>query len=400
MLLNKKIGAVLILAGTCIGAGMLALPVSTAPTGFALGLVLLVSLWAFMYLTGLLVLEANLWFDREVSYISMARETLGNTAKWLTWLFFLLLLYSLMTAYIMGGSAILETGSQTLLHWNMPHWLGVCIWSVIFAGIIYFGASSVDVINKLFMFGLVAAFAVLAAVISPHMHFIIETHTHPYAIWLALPIVITSFGYHIVVPSMTQYLKRDTRTLQRVILFGSVLPLLVYLVWQYIVFGNIPVNGSHGLARLLHHGDPASGLTADLASLTGSTWVGISARAFAIFALASSFIGVALGLFDLLADGCNIQKTAKGKLGIGLLTFVPPIIFTLAYPHGFLIALSYAGLFVAIIHGILPAAMVWSGRYHRNLATGYRVWIGKLGLIIVFIVSCVVIFAQLYSNWH
>lgn len=395
---NKSLGAILIVIGTCLGAGMLALPVSTAPAGFLLGVALLVLTWGYMYLTGLLVLETNLWFTEEVSYISMAEKTLGSVAKWFTWLCFLLLLYSLITAYIMGGSSIFQLGLHDYLHINMPTAFTTIIWTLLFASTIYFGTHSADLINRIFMLGHVIAFALLATAISPEMHFHFRGDNHPYFLIVAIPIVFTSFGYHIVIPSMTQYLQKNAKKLRRILFYGSFASLCTYLIWQTVIYGNIPTEGPDGLIAILKSGAPAAGLIEDLQLLTHSSIIGVGARFFALFSLASSFIGVALGLFDLLADGCKIKKNTLGKFYLTLLTFVPPLIFSVVYPQGFILALSYAGVFVALLHGLLPAAMVWSGRYHLKIAKGYRVWVGKIGLLFVMLLAFVVIYAQIASN--
>ena len=54
---NRTLGSILIVAGTTIGAGMLAMPLASAGVGFGVTLVLLISLWALMCYTALLLLE-------------------------------------------------------------------------------------------------------------------------------------------------------------------------------------------------------------------------------------------------------------------------------------------------------------------------------------------------------
>ena len=104
--MKQIIGAALLLAGTCIGAGMLALPVSTAPLGLLGAVVVLILASVFMAYTGYLVVEVSQWFQQETSYISMARTVLGKPGQYLAWVSFLLLLYALMVAYMTGGGAL------------------------------------------------------------------------------------------------------------------------------------------------------------------------------------------------------------------------------------------------------------------------------------------------------
>ena len=54
---NRTLGSVLIVAGTTIGAGMLAMPLAAAGVGFTGIACLLVGLWMLMSYTSLLLVE-------------------------------------------------------------------------------------------------------------------------------------------------------------------------------------------------------------------------------------------------------------------------------------------------------------------------------------------------------
>ena len=58
---SSQISVIFLVGGTCIGGGMLALPVSTSLVGFLPSLVVMTLAWIFMTCTGLLILEVNLW---------------------------------------------------------------------------------------------------------------------------------------------------------------------------------------------------------------------------------------------------------------------------------------------------------------------------------------------------
>ena len=75
------LGGVLLIAGCCIGAGMLALPVVTGIGGFIPSIILMVFIWLFMATTGMLLLEANLALGVNLSLISLAEKTLGKPGK-------------------------------------------------------------------------------------------------------------------------------------------------------------------------------------------------------------------------------------------------------------------------------------------------------------------------------
>ena len=95
---------------------------------------------------------------------------------------------------------------------------------------------------------------------------------------------------------------------------------------------------------------------------------------------------------DFLADGLKVKKTQGGKALLCCLVLLPPFVFGLAYPKVFLVALSYAGGFGAVIlFGVLPALMVWKGRYYLRIVAEQIVPGGKvmLALIILFALAVV-----------
>jgi len=92
---GRQLGGVLLVVGTCIGVAMLGLPVMTGVVGFLPAAAMFGLGCLFMMVTGLLLLEVNLFYEDEVSIISMCRRTLGPLGAATGWLTFLFLFYSL-----------------------------------------------------------------------------------------------------------------------------------------------------------------------------------------------------------------------------------------------------------------------------------------------------------------
>ena len=99
---SRVFGATLLVTGTAIGAGMLALPVLTGPSGFIPSLLVYIFCWLLMAGTGLLFLELTLWMGPEANIVSMAGRMLGSGGKFFAWVVYLYLFYSLTVAYVAG----------------------------------------------------------------------------------------------------------------------------------------------------------------------------------------------------------------------------------------------------------------------------------------------------------
>ncbi len=382
----RVLGAVLLIAGTTIGAGMLALPVTTSFAGFFPSLLLLLFVWLVMLCTALFFLDVNLAIRGEPNLISMAGRTLGKTGKVCTWIFYLLLLYSLTAAYIAASAPIFQQAISYATGYTISDGVSRFILPIFFAGFIYLGTLGVDWVNRFLMFGLVVAYCLLVMFVPPYIQPQFYAHADFPALKLAVTVVFTSFGFHIVIPSLTTYLEHNAKQLRLAIVVGSIIPLIVYIVWQLIVLGSVPLDA------LKQAWTDGSSATAPLAAVLHSPLISRAAQFFSFFAIVTSFLGVALSLSDFLTDGLKLKKSWEGRLiAIGM-TFAPPLFFVFAYQRGFYLSLQHAGALVAILLGILPAAMAWTLKDHPF----YRSALGRALLVAVILVSVSVIFFDLF----
>ncbi|MDI7661461.1 aromatic amino acid transport family protein, partial [Cronobacter universalis] len=160
---------------------------------------------------------------------------------------------------------------------------------------------------------------------------------------------------------------------------GSAIPLAAYLFWQLATLGAIPSDTFMGLLAT-HAG--LNGLLQAVRDVVASPHVELAVHLFADLALATSFLGVSLGLFDYLADMFKRRRTVAGRAQSGLMTFVPPLAFALFYPQGFVMALGYAGVALAVLALLLPSLLAWRSR--KRHPAGWQVAGGSLMLAVVF----------------
>lgn len=396
--LSRFLGALFLVAGTTIGGGVLAMPICTGQAGFFPSLLLMGAVWFFMLLTAFYLLEVNLRLKGEANLITMAQKTLGRPGEAIAWIFYLLLLYALLAAYLLGCGQILADVVSAAWSKDIPAWMGSSFIFAAFAFVVFFGTAAVDFWNRLLMIGLFVGYAGLVVMAAPHVKGSLLLQKN----WLVLPaslsVITTSFGYHIIIPTLTTYLEHDQRLLAKTIFWGSLIPFVFYVVWQLLVLGILPIEGEGGICSSAALGLQA---TIPLQKLIQNPFLALFARLFAFCAILTSILGVSLSLRDFLADGLKIQKDFGGRLLLIFLTFVPPLVFALFFPNGFIKALHYAGVCVAVLLMLLPSLMAWCERYQRKKD---RAWMkqqtflvpgGKwaLGLTIAF--SCAILILEI-----
>lgn len=391
---SSALGSTFIVAGTALGAGMLAMPLATAGVGFFSALFMLGGLWAVMCYTALLLVEAYQQHAPSLGLASLAAHYLGPMGYWLATLAMPFLMYALVAAYISGGGELVQVSLANWLDWQLNSNEAILLFTLTGGAIVSLGTRSVDLVNRwLFAVKILFLLAMLMLLL-PHVEQVnlLTLPVEQALILSAIPVVFTSFGFHGSVPSIVSYLGGDTQKLRWVFIIGSAIPLVIYILWQLATLGAIP---STEFVGILAEESGLNGLLTAVKDVVEVAKVEVAVRSFAALALATSFLGVALGLFDFLADIFQRQPTASGRLQTGLLTFIPPLCFALFYPKGFIFALGFAAIALSVLSLLLPAMMVWQLRKHTQNTKLYRVAGGSLGLAVVFSLGLVIILIQL-----
>lgn len=390
MIKGRFIGGILLIVGTSIGGGMLALPMATAAGGFFHSLFLFIAVWLVTVVAAFFILEVNLALPNGTNLISMARRTLGPLGQITTWVFYLLLLYALLCAYTAGGGDLVQSLlSGYGLH--ISEAFSSFIFVVLLGSVVFHGIKLVDFTNRGLMIVKLSLYVLLVLLISPHISMPYLKQGTYTVLFSAVFVVVTSFGYAIIIPSLRTYFQSDVKQLRRVLGIGSLVPLICYILWDAAVQGSLPTSGPEGLQHIASSAHAVSALTKTLSVTAQSLWVGEMAHFFSYVCIATSFLGVSLCLTDFLADGFQMRKRGLSRWFIIVCTFAPPWLIVSLYPNAFIAALSYAGLFCVILLLLLPGLMVWRGRYVSRIITGYRFFGGRMVVMLEILVSVLLI---------
>ena len=383
--MNKTVGSTLLVAGTMIGAGMLAMPLTSAGIGFGFTLVLLLGLWALLTFSALLFVELYQTAESDAGIGTLAEQYFGKAGRIIATAVLIIFLYALIAAYISGGGSLLKD----LLPESFGDKVSILLFTVIFGSFIVIGTHSVDKINRVLFFVMLAAFAVVLSLMLPEIKFdnLMATPIDNALIISASPVFFTAFGFHGSIPSLNKYLDGNVKALRISILAGSAITLCAYILWQMSTHGLLTQNE---FLQILKEDATLNGLVKATLAITGSNMIAGAVKLFSTLALVTSFLGVGLGLLecieDLLKRSFNISA---GRISLGLMTFIPPLVFALFYPEGFILALGYAGQMFAFYAVVLPVSLVWKARRtHDNLP--YKVWGGNLTLIIVLVLGVII----------
>jgi len=378
----KILSGALLVAGTTIGAGMLGIPLVTAKAGFIPAMFITLGVWLYMYLTGLLFLEAKLWMHKGSHILSITRHFLGKEGRWLAGVLFIFLYFSLMIAYFAAGAPIFGFFLSQMLGMSFSVMTSLAIFALFFGIIVAIGMKLVDRANYILMLGLIITYLILIIVgfslIKPEY----LSPTHWKSGWLAIPVLFSSFGYHNVIPSLADHFQQNKKIMQKSLLYGTLMAFIFYALWQWMIIGAIDPKAIEEAIKL---GQP---ITFALQSLSHKPWLYNIGQLFGLFAIVTSLLGVAFSMVDFMGDGLKMRRTGMHRVLLCILTFVPPLIFTLIDPSIFLLAIGIAGGFgEAFLNGILPAWLVWVGRFKKHLKPHFAWMNSKIYLTIILLIG-------------
>ncbi|MFK3975795.1 aromatic amino acid transport family protein [Shewanella vesiculosa] len=392
----KTLGSISIVAGTAIGGGMLALPLATAALGIIPALILLVVIWGLSAYTSLLMLEINLHSGIGDNVHAITGKTLGKVGQLIQGGSFLSLLFALTMVYLMGGSSLLETRLQPI-GINMSNQVAVILFTVIFGGLIAIGVKWIDKVSRILFTSMVVLLVIVVAFLLPDVNLIsalnnysteVASGTALQQLWLAaIPVVFTSFGFHVCIATIVRYLEGNAVSLRKVLLIGSTIPLICYILWLLVTLGSLGGETVHSFGGSLPK------LVTALQSLAQSQIISQAIDLFANLALITSFLGVTMSLFDYIAELTRANDDAAGRAKTWLMTFIPPLLCALYYPDGFFKVLGFAAIPLVVMIIFLPIAMALKQRSQQ--LGGYQVSGGTLGLIVAGLLGILIVIAQL-----
>ena len=373
-------GGAMIIAGTVIGAGMLANPTATSGVWFTGSLIVLLYTWFSMLSSGLMILEVNTHYPHGASFDTMVKDLLGPTWNAINGIAVAFVLYLLTYAYIFVGGDLTAKGLGSTFGVKIPLTFGQLAFFLIFATCVWASARLVDRFTSILIGGMVLTFiwATGGLIAEAKLPVLFDTQAPsgtPYWIYIsaALPVCLASFGFHGNVSSLLKYFKGDAPKVAKSLWAGTLIALVIYVLWQIAIQGNLPRSE---FAPVIATDGQVSVLIEVLSKFVQTGSMAAILSFFSYMAIATSFLGVTLGLFDYIADIFKWDDSVSGRTKTAALTFLPPLVSCLLFPTGFVTAIGYVGLVATVWTCFLPSLLLLRSRQKFGKGKNYTVYGG------------------------
>jgi tyrosine-specific transport protein len=408
--LNHQPGSVLgstaLIAGTTVGAGILALPAVTLPSGIVPSTSGLIAVWLYALISGLLVAEVTLNTMRteghpSIGFLGVVEKILGKVGARIAGGAYLFMHYALLVAYITQGGEILGAAAAKI--WGvqiLPTWVGTTTFTLLFGGIMYLGREKfIEKLNSAFVGIVVVSFLGLLFLGGRHIQSAQLLFQNWSALGSAISVMSVALFFQNVVPLVVTQLEGDARKIRQSILIGSAIPLIMFLAWNAIILGSVSPDMLNGTSDSRLVFDPLQILRAGGAG----EWLGVLVSIFSEFAIVTSFIGFVYGLLDLFKDIFLLAQggLSASRLPLYSLVLFPPMTLGTLNPSIFFTALDYTGTFsISVLGGIIPALMSWKQRQEQENSDSVNQPLvpgGKVTLIVMIGVGLAMIGRQILS---
>jgi len=392
---EEFVSAAALVAGTTVGAGILALPQAISNTGVIPSSLVLGGTWAFMATTGLLISEVatNLVAldsrNDGLGILAITNKLFSKSGSVFAGLVYVFIHYALLIAYISAAGDIISD------YFNLPDFAGPLIFAPLVGGTLTFGSTKlIEQLNNGLVVVVAAAFAFLILLGLPSVKASNLLQADFSAASSSIPVMFVALVYHNIVPTVSASLHYNKKAITKAILLGSGVPVVMYMLWNAIILGIA------GMASGKNFPDPVDLLRqGSSGELTGNV-----VSVFSEAAIITSFTGFVLGLLSFYND----LKIRPGQRDLLLyaLVLVPPTLIATFYPEIFTTALDVAGTYgISVLFGLVPVMLAYKLRDQwakdkDKQAIEYQTFVpgGNLLLATLFVSTLLVIGTKIYSS--
>lgn len=359
--MKHLIGSICLVAGTSIGVGTLALPITLSQLGIINTFWYMALVWGVMYFSAIASLELNLRAGKGLPLGNLGKFYSGRGAQIIGNLSLVLLMYALLSAYFSAGTSVTQKilGS---LGFDLTKDFVSQLYILINFIILCLHLTWIDKINRVLFYGLVGIMLVVSWAFTMdmdpgHLPLWEETAEH-FKSWTKItPILFTAFGFQVIFHTLTNYCNRDKIKLKRAFFWGSLLTAVIYLFWTCSILGVLYNHNPEIYKKMVTGGIDVAELMAALSNII--SWSNLRLLFWVIVSLAviTSFIGVGIGLSTALESIISWPKNTPNRLKYLISTAVavtPAYFIATNFQDIFISALSFAGMVLAVIALILP----------------------------------------------
>jgi len=235
MAISKYIYPVATLSGAIIGVGFLSLPYAAAQVGMPVMLAYLAVLTALVLLIHLLFSEVSLATPDFLRLPAFARIHLGKVGWWVGLVSMIAGFYGILLAYIAVGGNFLKNIFSPAFGGSAPVY--IVIYFVLASAFIFWDVKPISRLQFWAVLLLFLSAAVLFVRSFNYLNFsnIVPGHISSNNLFLPYGLILFALWGAAMIPEIEEMLGRDKKALLKVVVWGTVIPAVFYLIFTVLV---------------------------------------------------------------------------------------------------------------------------------------------------------------------
>jgi len=351
------IEAVATLVGFTIGAGILGIPFVVAKAGFLTGILNILVLGILILVLNLYMGEITLRTKGIHQLTGYARIYLGRVGHYLMMVAFVIFSYGALVAYIIKTGEFLNALLNPLLG-GTPIMYSIIFFIISFT-IVYEGITIVEKSEVSMVFLILIIIIIVAILALPHLNTNNLTNFNISNFFIPYGVVLFAFTAIPAIPSMNEELKKSKKDLKKAIIIGSLIPLIIYILFALIVVGITGINTTDGSIL-------------GLATILGNKIL-LFGSILGILTMATSFIAVAFALTEMYRFDYKLKKNTSSVLACFIPLIISLVIINSNIKNAFFRVLDITGTFGGSLEGILIIFIWWKAKKLGNRKPEYSI---------------------------
>lgn len=397
--MHKQITSILLVAGTCIGGGTIAIPMVLAKLGIMPSIIITILMWLLNYYPSLVGAELNLRSEQGLSLGELGKNFFGKGAQIIGEISVKVLSYAALTMYLCGASSIIQKLVEEYFRCEVSIIIIETCIAITGMILLLYPLKIISAVNNLIFSGLIIVFLTLLGIMMgftdyTNMPWIVNPT--PRDVLSVCPVIFASFGYQLILHTLRDYCEKDAKILKRSIFIGSSIPALIYIVWSITSlsavfranpdFFALTVAGKIGVGEFVK----------ELANISSFSHFQVMVWWMSIFAILTSFIGVSIGLAGSLNLTLKkrIKVVAMRKLSASIITVMSAYIIAAIIPNAFIKILGFTGAMVVVIGILLPVYLLFKNGIEKLHYSELK----KFPLVLCVIAGIIVMGIEIFIN--
>jgi tyrosine-specific transport protein len=346
--MKSKINGILIIIGSSIGAGVLGMPITCSLVGLIPSLIIMLIVALYMNETAKII--TRLLIKTQSDDLSVAfKKNLSTSNYKISLITYSFLFITIIAAYISKSSTLLKTIIDNAVYTNIN--INICYIIIISTMILILNSKNTQFkyVNNILTIALISVFLIIifqntkSEINITNIEKINITN-----IKYVYPILITSFGFHNILPYLKNEFKNNEKKLNQSINIGIVLTLVIYITW--ISFIIIFKNNYYKLDDIENYNSDK--IITELLIIKNNNNLTITiVNTFSFLAIITTIFGITISMNFFFK---KIFTEVPGKI-IKMLIIIPPIIIIKLNTNIFFTALEISGgILTLTIFGLMP----------------------------------------------